>query len=400
MSVHEKKVLVIGDNLWEDIDGIRRYSNHVRPRDVAYRAVNHLQREGAHIKLLAPNNKQHSVAQILSAVQASLKGGVPDLVLQLACWPSIQARDVAASKLKVKGQAQLSFDVVGGKDLAAEIKAMCDGVCPLAGYDRAGQWFTQGADNFARALEAVRRVCENAPTPSMLTRIPDGFNLSGRHVVMTSGPTAEKINDAGDVLTNFSTGMQGAAIARALADRGAQVTFISGPAQIPHWQPIDVTHVATAAEMMEAVNKALPADVFIAIAAVADFAPAALLPELAEGKTARLSLKENPDILATIGNLPPGQRPPLVIGFAAENDEAMLEEYALKKLQAKGADAICANPINASVLAGGINDVRFFWREGDAVRQADWDRASKNDIAMLVADAVEDLLALRTNSTA
>src|SRR5690606_31173612 len=143
--------------------------------------------------------------------------------------------------------------------------------------------------------------------------------LSGRRIVITSGPTHEPI-DPVRYIANRSSGKQGHAIAAALARLGAEVVLISGPVSIPDPAGVRTVHVETAREMLEAVRSVLPADAGIFVAAVADWRTAETAPQKLKKQAGNdrpsLSMVENPDILASVGHH--ASRPKLVIGFAAE----------------------------------------------------------------------------------
>ena len=164
---------------------------------------------------------------------------------------------------------------------------------------------------------------------------PPRPNLVGKHVIVTSGPTLEPI-DAVRFLSNRSSGRQGHAIAAAARDAGAKVTLVSGPVSIESPPGVNVVRVETALQMLEAVERALPAAVFVAAAAVADWrverALAHKLKKSGEG-IPTLALAENPDILRQVGSRPAG-RPEIVVGFAAETED--LVANARKKLISKG----------------------------------------------------------------
>ena len=173
-------------------------------------------------------------------------------------------------------------------------------------------------------------------------------------MLVTSGPTHEPI-DPVRYLANRSSGRQGHAIAEAAAAAGARVTLVSGPVTIPDPAGVTVVHVETARQMLEAVEAALPADVAVMAAAVADWRAAAesggKIKKDGSGRPPALALTENPDILATIGRHHT-LRPALVVGFAAETDDLLAN--ARKKLAAKGADWILANDVSpASGIMGG-----------------------------------------------
>jgi phosphopantothenoylcysteine decarboxylase/phosphopantothenate--cysteine ligase len=184
--------------------------------------------------------------------------------------------------------------------------------------------------------------------------------LAGRHVLVTSGPTHEPI-DPVRYIANRSSGRQGHAIAAAAAAAGARVTLVSGPVAIPDPPGVQAVHVETAREMMAAVEAALPADIGIFAAAVADWRPAGEAGQKIKKDgtaPAPLALAENPDILATIARDHPG-RPPLVVGFAAETERVI--EHAQAKLARKGCDLIVANDVSpeGGVMGGARNSVHL-----------------------------------------
>jgi phosphopantothenoylcysteine decarboxylase/phosphopantothenate--cysteine ligase len=214
--------------------------------------------------------------------------------------------------------------------------------------------------------------------------------LSGRHVVVTSGPTHEPI-DPVRYIANRSSGKQGHAIASAAAKLGARVTLVAGPVSIA--DPADVTtiHVETAAEMLEAVREALPADIAVFAAAVADWRAAHAAGEKIKKDTARgrtLELTENTDILRTFAARGPA-RPALVIGFAAETTDVL--EHAKKKRKAKGADWIVANDVSAKtgIMGGDRNTVHLITELG----VENWPEMSKEEVAERLAVRAAEHLA-------
>jgi phosphopantothenoylcysteine decarboxylase / phosphopantothenate---cysteine ligase len=214
--------------------------------------------------------------------------------------------------------------------------------------------------------------------------------LAGRRVLVTSGPTTEAL-DPVRVLANRSSGKQGHAIAAAAAAAGAEVVLVSGPVNLPDPPGVSVVHVETAREMLAAVEKALPADVAVFAAAVADWRPqqASGSKIKKQGRPPTIELVENPDILATIARRKSG-RPPLVIGFAAETDHVIANAKA--KLARKGCDWIVANDVSPAtgIMGGDSNTVHLVTAE--AVE--DWPPQSKEDVARAlvarIAAACED----------
>lgn len=178
---------------------------------------------------------------------------------------------------------------------------------------------------------------------------PKAQPLKGRHVLITAGPTFEPLDPVRGV-TNRSSGKQGYAIAEAAVRAGAQVTLVSGPVNIPIPAGVKRVDVETAQEMYDAVHSALPADVFIGVAAVGDWRA----KEIARDKQKKgedgeltITLIKNPDILASVGKHE-SLRPQLVVGFAAETRN--VEVYGRTKLRTKGADVIMANDVSKDVF--------------------------------------------------
>ena len=218
--------------------------------------------------------------------------------------------------------------------------------------------------------------------------------LSGRHVLITSGPTQEPL-DPVRYIANRSSGKQGHALARAASEAGARVTLVSGPVTLPDPDGVRVIMVETAREMLDAVLDALPADIAICAAAVADWratAEAAQKLKKEDGGDVSLTLAQNPDILATIA-IPGPQRPDLVIGFAAETENVI--DNAMGKRRAKGADWIVANDVSAGtgIMGGDRTTVHLVTGAG----AEDWPPMSKDEMAArLLARAAGALSAVRS----
>ena len=197
--------------------------------------------------------------------------------------------------------------------------------------------------------------------------VPGDRPLAGRRALVTSGPTREPL-DPVRYISNHSSGRQGHAIARALAEAGATVTLVSGPVQEPDPAGVTVVRVETAVEMLRAAEAALPADIAVCAAAVADWRPA-VVPEGKIKKKAgdappAIELVENPDILRTLSA--GATRPGLVVGFAAETGD--LEAKARAKLARKGCDWILANDVSpgTGVFGGSMNQVLLLTGDGPA----------------------------------
>lgn len=194
-------------------------------------------------------------------------------------------------------------------------------------------------------------------------RLYGGGPLAGRHALVTAGPTLEPL-DPVRFISNRSSGKQGYAIARALAALGARVTLVSGPTALCAPASVQAVHVETADQMLAACQAALPADVFVSVAAVADWRPLdssdrKLKLKGTDGPPS-IALRENPDILATL-SAPSLARPALVIGFAAETHD--VEDHARAKLARKGCDWIIANDVSGDVMGGDTNRVSIYQRD-------------------------------------
>jgi phosphopantothenoylcysteine decarboxylase/phosphopantothenate--cysteine ligase len=188
---------------------------------------------------------------------------------------------------------------------------------------------------------------------AIMARLGDG-PLKGRHALVTAGPTHEAI-DPVRYIANRSSGKQGFAIAAALAQAGATVTLVSGPVSLPTPAGVNRVDVESARDMQAACKKALPADIAVCVAAVADWRTETASQKIKKtGKgLPKLSLTENPDILAELAHLPRSKRPKLVIGFAAETEKVI--DHATAKRARKGCDWIVANDVSlASDIPGGV----------------------------------------------
>ena len=187
--------------------------------------------------------------------------------------------------------------------------------------------------------------------------------LAGKHMLVTAGPTHEPI-DPVRYIANRSSGKQGFAIAAAAAAAGARVTLVAGPVTLPSPPGVTRVNVETAREMAAAVEAALPADVAVMVAAVADWrtaeAGASKLKKDGSGTVPPLALVENPDILAGLAQSP--RRPGLIIGFAAETDHVL--DHAVAKRARKGADWIVANDVSGDVMGGASNTVHIVTAAG------------------------------------
>ena len=209
--------------------------------------------------------------------------------------------------------------------------------------------------------------------------------LAGKHIIVTAGPTHEPI-DPVRYLANRSSGRQGFAIAAALAALGARVTLIAGPVTLATPPGVTRVDVETALQMADAVTAALPADAAVMVAAVADWRVEAAGQKIKKtgGAPASLSLVENPDILAALSARP--DRPPLVIGFAAETEKVIA--HATAKLARKGADWIVANDVSGDVMGGDANTIHLVTPQG----VESWERLPKLEVAVRLAEKIAEAL--------
>ena len=213
--------------------------------------------------------------------------------------------------------------------------------------------------------------------------------LAGRRVLVTSGPTHEPI-DPVRYIANRSSGAQGSAIAKALIELGADVIFVTGPADVQPPIGVHLIEVETAIQMLEAVEKEMPCDAAIFAAAVADWrvvdTPSSKIKKV-NGQLPVLEFAENPDILARISNRTK-TRPDLVVGFAAETEDVI--ENATKKRARKGCDWIVANDVSpeTGIMGGSENAVTLITSQG----VQGWDRMSKSAVARQLAMKIANAL--------
>ncbi|NSY39160.1 bifunctional phosphopantothenoylcysteine decarboxylase/phosphopantothenate--cysteine ligase CoaBC [Leisingera sp. ANG59] len=224
---------------------------------------------------------------------------------------------------------------------------------------------------------------------AIAAKLADG-PLKGKRILVTSGPTHEPI-DPVRYIANRSSGAQGAAVACALRDQGADVVFITGPAEVRPPEGVQVVPVESAREMEAAVQAALPADAGVFAAAVADWRVASAsdrkLKKSKDGLPV-LEFAENPDILKTVSQMKNG-RPGLVVGFAAETNDVV--ENATAKRKRKGCDWIVANDVSPAtgIMGGSENAVILISDEG----AEEWPRMGKDEVARKLADRIAAALA-------
>ena len=401
MILKNKRILLIiagGIAAYKSLDLIRRFREqgaHVRPimtagaqEFVTSLAVGALSASHVYTDLFSREDEQ-DVGHIRLARDCDLIVVAPATADLMAKMANGLADDLASTVLLATDKPVLVAPAMNPKMWSAKatqrnvatLKA--DGI-HFIGPER-GEMAESGEAGLGRMsepmqiLQAATLLLDGNPKP-----------LLGRKAIVTSGPTHEPI-DPVRYIANRSSGKQGHAIAAALAALGAEVTLVSGPVTIADPLGVRTIHVERAEEMRDAVLAALPADIAVMVAAVADWRVEAQAGEKIKKQPgeapAPLHLVENPDILKTVGHH--AMRPKLVCGFAAETQSVI--ENARKKLDSKGADMIVANDVSAEtgIMGGERNSVRIISREGVDV----WPDMPKGEVAEKLAEKIASYFA-------
>lgn len=260
-----------------------------------------------------------------------------------------------------------------------------DGINMIGPADGAMAEAETGTGRMSEPLEIVAAVEAVLSRKSAVAGL-----LAGKRIIVTSGPTVEPI-DPVRYIANRSSGKQGHAIAKAAAAAGAKVVLVSGPVRLPDPEGVETIHVETAREMLAAVESMLPADIGVFAAAVADWRSAGTNDQKMKKdgqKIPPLELVENPDILATVAKSP-ANRPPLVVGFAAETEYVI--DHAKAKLARKGCDLIVANDVSrgTGVMGGDSNRVHLVSAEG----VVSWPTLSKDEVGERLVNHLAAILA-------
>jgi len=343
--------------------------------------------ERAYTDLFDPQS-EYDVGHIRLARDADLVVVAPATADLIARMAGGHADDLAAAVLLATDKAILIAPAMNPRMWAAKptqrnlAQLRADGVHVVG--PNAGEMAERGEAGIGRMAEPL----EIAAAAQAL--LDGGRRLGGKRVLVTSGPTSEPI-DPVRFIANRSSGRQGHAIAAAAAAAGAEVVLVSGPVNLPDPPGLTVVHVETARDMLRAVEQALPADVAVFAAAVADWRP----QRVSESKIKKqrsgaptLELVENPDILSTIAHRKSG-RPRLVIGFAAETDHVL--ENAKTKLGKKGCDWILANDVSPAtgIMGGNINTVHLITAAGVEA----WPPQSKDEVARKLIERIANAVA-------
>ncbi|RKQ68523.1 bifunctional phosphopantothenoylcysteine decarboxylase/phosphopantothenate--cysteine ligase CoaBC [Oceanibaculum indicum] len=318
------------------------------------------------------------VAPATANILAKMAGGLADdlaTTLLLATDKEVLAAPAMNVRMWTHAATQANLDILKQRGVRF--------VGPNEGDMACGEY---GPGRMAEPLEIVAAI---------ESYFGKGAPLAGLRALVTSGPTYEAI-DPVRFIGNRSSGKQGHAIATALARAGAAVTLVSGPVALPDPTGVKVVRIESAREMLAACESALPADIAVFAAAVADWRVAQEAPQKikkpAEGGAApTLSFAENPDILASIAGLKQG-RPALVIGFAAETEK--VAEHAAAKRARKGCDWILANDVSAGTgtFGGDANTIHLVTENGTE----DWPRLTKQQVAERLAARIGDHFGKKT----
>jgi phosphopantothenoylcysteine decarboxylase / phosphopantothenate---cysteine ligase len=385
-------LLIIGGGIaaYKSLDLIRRLQERgarlrciltaAAQRFVTPLAIGALTGERAFTDLFDPQS-EFDVGHIRLARDADLIIVAPATADLLAKMAGGHADDLATAVLLATDRPILIAPAMNPRMWAAKATARnlaqltADGVRVVG--PNSGEMAEHGEAGLGRMAEPLEIA---AAAESILHR---GLVLAGKRIVVTSGPTHEPI-DPVRYIANRSSGKQGHAIAAAAAAAGADVVLVSGPVNLPNPSGITVTKVETAQQMLDAVQAALPADVAIFAAAVADWrsdGASASKIKKQPGQTPTLKLTENPDILSSVAHRTSG-RPRLVIGFAAETDNVIANARA--KRASKGCDWIVANDVSAAggVMGGDMNTVHLITENG----VESWPSQAKEQVARALID--------------
>ena len=309
-----------------------------------------------------------ATADLLAKMRAGLAGDLASTLLLATDTPVLAAPAMnvrmwthAATQENVKVLAERGISFIG----------------PDEGDMACGEFGPGRMAEPAAIAEAVAAQLDPAAKP-----------LAGKRAVVTSGPTYEPI-DPVRYIANRSSGKQGHAIAAALAAAGAEVTLVTGPTREPDPAGVTVRHIETARQMLAGVEAALPADIAIFAAAVADWRVAEeatqKLKKNGSGDIPSLAMTENPDILKTVSGLD-GKRPALVIGFAAETENVI--PHATEKRTRKGCDWIMANDVSPATgtFGGDANTIHLITGDG----AEDWPTLTKKEVAEKLAARITE----------
>jgi phosphopantothenoylcysteine decarboxylase/phosphopantothenate--cysteine ligase len=373
-AVHTRRVvLIIGGGIaaYKSLDLIRRLQDRgctvrciltaAAQRFVTPLAAGALAGERAYTDLFDPQS-EFDVGHIRLARDTDIVVVAPATADLIAKTASGQADDLATAVLLATDKPVLLAPAMNPHMWAANAtqrnlrQLRADGRHLIG--PNAGEMAERGEAGVGRMAEPLEVAA------AVETMLRSGRSLAGKRLLVTSGPTSEPL-DPVRVLANRSSGKQGHAIAAAAAAAGADVVLVSGPVNLLDPPGVSVVRVETARQMLAAVEKALPADIAVFAAAVADWRPQQESRSKIKkrGQPPTIALVENPDILSTIAHRKSG-RPGLVIGFAAETDNVIANAKA--KLAKKACDWIVANDVSPAtgIMGGDSNTIHLVTAEG------------------------------------
>jgi len=398
-AARKRILLIIGGGIaaYKSLDLIRRLQERgAQVRCILTAAAQHfvtplavgaLAGERAYTDLFDPQS-EFDVGHIRLARDSDLVVVAPATADLIAKMAGGHAGDLASAVLLATAKPILIAPAMNPRMWAAKAtqrnlaQLAADGIRVVG--PNSGEMAERGEAGLGRMAEPLEIVA------AVETILPVVGPLSGKRVLVTSGPTAEPI-DPVRFIANRSSGKQGHAIAAAAAAAGADVVLVSGPVNLPDPPGLAVVKVETARQMLEAVEKAMPVDVAVFAAAVADWRPERRSDSKIKkqpGRTPTLALVENPDILSTIAQRESG-RPRLVIGFAAETDAVVANAKA--KLAKKGCDWILANDVSPAtgIMGGDFNTIHLITADG----AQSWPPQSKDEVARMLIERIAAALA-------
>ena len=325
-----------------------------------------------------------ATADILARMAAGIANDIATTVL-LATDKPVMAAPAMNVRMWHHPATQANMDTLRSRGVSL--------IGPVEGDMACGEY---GLGRMAEPEAIAAAIRDHLDTVDGIAERQETFDLTGKSILVTSGPTHEPI-DPVRYIANRSSGRQGHAIAAAMAAAGARVTLVSGPTGLPDPSGVETIHIETARQMLDACGNGLPADVVVCAAAVADWrvdSEAGQKLKKQDGSLPHLTLAENPDILATL-SAPGDGRPALVIGFAAETESVV--ENAIAKRARKGCDWILANDVSVGTGTFGGDRNRVHLISADGVDT--WPEMTKQDVAATLARRVAAHFASETTLT-
>lgn len=377
-SLHGKKIIVLGGAPREIVDSFRFYKNTARDEQHGERLAEALKSHGVHVTYISTIEPAES---LVALCKESANEDV-DAVVQMASISQFTCASPVAHKIQKTGDdKEALFDVVGKIDMIHALQGIF-GQERVMGYNNYQEWVSTPLP-FSSKIASLARRTQMIPSKKPVLQKREPFNA-----VVTTGRTEEQLTDDGVIITNGFTGRQGQEIAKALSGAGYKVLLISGVVQAPDVEGVTTIHVKTMQEMHDVALASLqpPIDVFVSVAAIADFSlPTPLAVRLKQGEAYRMSMIENPSIVGAVAQHKT-QRPKCVVSFAAQSPETIIQ-YATEKFYKLGVDITVANPIGhgaATVRDASRNQITLIYRDGGKIIQEPHGEMAKEDVAALL----------------